>query len=136
MNKYAFINNNLIVEIREADADASFHDAHLFQNVIDISLIDPQPQVGWSYELGRLFKKLPDVTPRQMRQALILSGVELDMIDAALNTLPEPTRSLAKTEWEYSIAFKRDRPLVITVGLMLGWTPAQLDQLWEFAWTL
>jgi hypothetical protein len=77
-----------------------------------------------------------DVTPRQIRQALILSGVSLADITAALATLPEPTKSLAITEWEYSIAFQRSRPLVASVGSMLGWTSQQLDDLWRFAATL
>jgi hypothetical protein len=79
---------------------------------------------------------LPDVTPRQMRQALILSGVSLTDIDAALDSLPEPTKSLAKIEWEYSIAFKRLNPLVASVGQILGWTSQQLDDLWKLAGTL
>lgn len=79
---------------------------------------------------------LPDVTPRQIRQALILSGISLAAIDAALDALPEPTKSLARTEWEYSISFQRSRPLVAQVGQMLGWTSAQLDALWQLAGTL
>lgn len=79
---------------------------------------------------------IKDVTPRQIRQALILSGVSMASIDAALDTLPEPTKSLAKAEWEYSIAFQRNRPLVAQVGIMLGWTSQQLDDLWIFAHTL
>lgn len=79
---------------------------------------------------------LPDVTPRQIRQALILSGVNLAEIDQAIDDLPEPTRSLAKAEWEYSNAFERNRPLVAQVAAMLGWTPEQLDQLWILAGTL
>jgi hypothetical protein len=78
----------------------------------------------------------PNVTPRQIRQALILSGVSISDIEAALLSLPEPQKSLAKTEWEYSIAFERDRPLVASVAQMLGWTPEQLDALWLFAGTL
>jgi hypothetical protein len=79
---------------------------------------------------------IPDVTPRQIRQALILSGISLQDIDNALATLPEPTKSLAMTEWEYSIAFQRNRPLVASVGQMLGWTSEQLDDLWLMAATL
>jgi hypothetical protein len=79
---------------------------------------------------------IPDVTPRQIRQALILSGITIEQVDTALDALPEPTRSLAKTEWEYSISFQRDRPLVASVGQMLGWTSQQLDDLWNFARTL
>lgn len=79
---------------------------------------------------------LPDVTPRQIRQALILSGVTMSSIEAALATLPSPMKELAQTEWEYSISFQRNRPLVSSVGQMLGWTPEQLDSLWVFAGTL
>lgn len=79
---------------------------------------------------------ISDVTPRQIRQALILSGVSMSSIDSALNSLPEPTKSLALTEWEYSIAFQRHRPLVAQVGQMLGWNNSQLDALWKFAATL
>jgi hypothetical protein len=77
-----------------------------------------------------------DVTPRQIRQALILSGITLEQIDAALAGLPEPVHSLAKIEWEYSIAFQRNRPLVAQVGQILGWSSEQLDALWVFASTL
>lgn len=76
---------------------------------------------------------LPDVTPRQIRQALILSGISLDSIETTLDNLPEPTRSMAKIEWEYSTAFQRNRPLVIQVGTLLGWTSEQLDDLWTLA---
>lgn len=79
---------------------------------------------------------IPDVTPRQIRQALILSGITLQQIDDALATLPEPTKSLAMVEWEHSISFQRSRPLVASVGQMLGWTSEQLDNLWLYAGTL
>lgn len=79
---------------------------------------------------------LPDVTPRQIRQALILSGVSLSTIDSAIDAMPEPTRSLARTEWEYSNAFERNRPLVKQVGIAMGWTDEQLDNLWILAGTL
>lgn len=76
---------------------------------------------------------IADVTPRQIRQALILSGVSISQIDDALESLPEPTRSLAKTEWEYSTSFQRSRPLVSQVGALLGWSSTQLDDLWLYA---
>lgn len=79
---------------------------------------------------------IPDVTPRQIRQALILSGISMASIDEALASLSEPTKSLVMAEWEYSIAFQRSRPLVTQVGQMLGWTSEQLDNLWLFAGTL
>lgn len=80
--------------------------------------------------------QIPDVTPRQIRQALILSGVSINDIEAALDSLPEPLKSLARVEWEYSISFQRNRPLVSQVGALLGWTSDQLDNLWRFAASL
>lgn len=77
-----------------------------------------------------------DVTPRQMRQALVLSGVSVQQIEDALDSLDEPMRSLARIEWEYSTAFQRHRPLVQQVGIMLGWTSTQLDNLWILAGSL
>jgi len=76
---------------------------------------------------------LPDVTPRQIRQALVLSGITTKQIDDAFNMLKEPLRSLAKVEWEYSISFQRNRPLVNQVGMVLGWTQKQIDDLWILA---
>ena len=85
------------------------------------------------YAMPPVKPEIKDVTPRQIRQALILSGITLEQIDAALASLPEPTHSLAKIEWEYSIAFQRNRPLVAQVGQMLGWSSEQLDSLWIMA---
>lgn len=130
---FAFINDNEVKKLETHDGFDSITDSHHYQVVIDVTNADPVVQVGWVYEAGIIYNKLPDVTPRQMRQALILSGVSMTMIEDALGSLPEPTKSLALVEWEYSIAFKRRNPLVISVGVMLGWTSAQLDDLWTMA---
>lgn len=89
-----------------------------------------------AWEDANLRPSLPDITPRQIRQALILSGVSIAMIDEALDSLSEPTKSLARIEWEYSVAFQRNRPLVSQVGVMLGWTENQIDDLWRLARSL
>jgi hypothetical protein len=88
------------------------------------------------YAMAPEASKLVDVTPRQIRQALVLSSVSMQQIEDALNALPEPNKSMAKIEWEYSIAFKRDRPFVAAVGQLLGWSNAQIDALWQLAASL
>ena len=130
---FAFVNNNKIEKIEDVEQEIADLQAGLYQQIIPIEDFNPMPKLGWLFENGKLVSNLPDVTPRQIRQALILSGVSMESIDTALNSMPEPTRSLAKTEWEYSIAFKRNRDLVNQVGVMLGWTSEQLDDLWAFA---
>lgn len=76
------------------------------------------------------------VTPRQIRLALIASGSSPDAIVSAINSMPEPQKSIALNTWEYSNEFNRDNPLVIQLGPTLGFTPAQLDSLWQLASTL
>lgn len=109
-----------------------------FDALIRIDNLSPTPGIGWSYN-GSTFaapvippEPIADVTPRQMRTALAIYGV-LTAVEAALDSLSEPTKTLAKIEWDYSIAFQRNRPLVAQVGQMLGWSDAQLDALWIFA---
>lgn len=111
-----------------------------FDCIIQIDIIDPLPGIGWTYVNGLFFAPpipgtIPDVTPRQMRTALALYGV-YDLIQPALDSLPEPTKTLAQIQWDYSLAFQRTQPLVSQVGSMLGWNDAQLDALWLFAGTL
>ena len=132
-NYVSIINDFKVLKIEEYESYDDIVDVHIYQVVLDITESDLNVKVGWAYQGGKLFNDLPDVTPRQMRQALILSGVSMQMIEDALGALPEPSKSLALTEWEYSIAFKRQNPLVRTVGVMLGWTSDQLDDLWIMA---
>ena len=103
-----------------------------------VTLPDDTPETEWGNLLGcyALPVVIPDVSPRQIRTALILSGVSLTDIDTALNSLSEPMKSIAKIEWEYSVSFQRDRDLVNSVGQMLGWTSDQLDALWHLAGSL
>lgn len=80
--------------------------------------------------------KIPSISPRQIRQALIINGVTLSEIETALDSLEEPTKSLAKIAWEYSVEFDRLDPLVIQVAQMLEWSETDMDELWLFAATL
>lgn len=76
------------------------------------------------------------VLPRQFRQALVILGISIADIENAINSLPEPSKSLARIEWEYSLAFQRNNPFVSQVGYILNKTPSQLDDIWILASTL
>jgi hypothetical protein len=134
--KYAFVNDNEIKKIEEWESLEQIIDGHLFQHVIDITGFQYQPQVGWTFDNGKLFLKLAPVTARQIRRALLSIGLTEATILGALNTLPEPTKSAALIEWEYSNEFFRTHYLVGMVGQMLGWNTKQLDDLWVLASTL
>lgn len=131
--RFAFVNDNKIKKIEEHDDESTITDGHLYQFVKQLDEQTPYISVGFLWTGSTFLSDIPNVTPRQIRQALILSGVDMTIITNALNSLPEPTRSMAITEWEYSTAFIRHNPLVATVGYLLGWNSAQLDQLWIMA---
>lgn len=71
------------------------------------------------------------VSPRQIREALIDSN----LIDAVEAALAAGDRKL-KNWYEFSTEFQRSNPHVIGMGLALGVTEVQLDDLWTLASTL
>ena len=68
------------------------------------------------------------LTMRQARLALLHAGL-LSEVDAAINSLSEPYRSAAKIEWEYGGVVDRSSGLVPAMGVALGMTEAQIDDL-------
>lgn len=75
------------------------------------------------------------VTMRQARLALLGAG-KLAAVDAAINGMPEPQRSAARIEWEYSGYVERHKALVQGLAPALGLTSEQLDALFVQAATL
>lgn len=72
------------------------------------------------------------VTMRQARLALLGAG-KLAQVDAAINAMPEPMRSAALIEWQYSNEVQRHNGFVAALGPALGMTEAQIDQLFRAA---
>jgi len=75
------------------------------------------------------------VTMRQAKLALYLAGNKLAVIEAALEALPEPQRTLALIEWHEATEVKRDWPLVLMMAPLIG-TKADIDNLFSYASTL
>ena len=69
-----------------------------------------------------------EITMRQARLALLGAG-KLAAVDAAIATMPEPNKTAAKIEWEYSNSVLRHNGFVSALGPMLGLTEAQIDAL-------
>lgn len=75
------------------------------------------------------------VTARQAEQALILTN-KYDTVVAALAAIPGVQGELARTEWARSQFFERQRPLVLQMAQSLGWSDADLDELFILAGSL
>lgn len=69
-----------------------------------------------------------EVTMRQARLALHAAG-KLSAVNAAIDGLPDPPRTAAKIEWEYSSTVRRDSQFVLLLGPALGLDAAGLDAL-------
>ena len=134
--EYVLINDFIVREIKEMDEESVALISNHWQWVLPIDYFSRRPSVGWIFDKGVSYPDIKPVTPRQIRQAWILSGRSLDMIDSVINTLPEPNRSLAKAEWEYSTLVFRNNKLVGMLGSLAGFTADQLDDLWNFAYKL
>ena len=73
-----------------------------------------------------------EVTMRQARLALHSAG-KLAAVTAAINALPDPPKTAALIEWEYSNAVRRDSKFVALLGPVLGLDAAGLDALFVAA---
>lgn len=86
---------------------------------------------GWivAYEEPPISASVPaEVTMRQARLALHAAG-KLTAVNAAINALPDPPKTAALIEWEYSSTVRRDSQFVALLGPALGLDAAGLDAL-------
>ena len=74
-------------------------------------------------------KQVPQqVETAQARLALLSRGL-LDRVGAEIEAMEEPFRSAAKIEWEFRVTIRRDNPLVLALGALLGLSADDLDDL-------
>ncbi len=77
---------------------------------------------------------MPALTARQLRLGLVLNGISLSSVEAAIDAIEDETdREVARIEWEYATTFERSHPLVNQIGAALGLTPEQIDDMWAEA---
>lgn len=72
----------------------------------------------------------PVVTMAQAQKALVLAGIDLAAIDAAIAAIPDDTaRALAQIDWNKAATVRRDSPLVAAMAAALGLTSSHVNQL-------
>lgn len=110
---------------------------HLGQVIGELTFDEGTPEDVISMKLAK-YAAPPNVnavsvTAVQIRKALVAQGFTIDDIYGGLNSLPEPTKSLALIDWEYLTTIPRDHPLADVVANLLGWTSDHVDALWNQA---
>jgi hypothetical protein len=103
----------------------------------DVPVYDAETeQCAWEngeWVVSAIVPEVPQsVTMRQARMALLGAG-KLSAVDAAINSMPEPQKSAARIEWEYSNEVQRANGLVSALGPALGMTDEQIDALFVAA---
>lgn len=89
-------------------------------------------------EIDQRKPKLPDTcTPRQLRIALIQSGISLATIESQIDSISDSVqREIARAEWEYALEIKKEHPLVDMIASNLNLTEKQVDDIFVLAVTL
>lgn len=125
MIKYRLVMSNAVAEFVTEEAAQIYKDTHSLPYQIDQFEEDaPNTTV------------IPDVTPRQFRQALFLSGIAISTIQAAIDAQEEPNKTLANIGLEYATAFERNNDIVNALGPAIGLDSEALDNLWLLAASL
>lgn len=89
-------------------------------------------------EIQQRLPSPPDsCSPRQLRIALVQSGISISSIEAELNAIPDSMqREIALIEWEYALEIRKDHPLVINLALALSLSNNQIDNIFILANTI
>jgi len=83
-----------------------------------------------TWQVSEIVVSVPqEVSPRQIRLALLAAGISFTDIEAAINTLDESIRAAAMISWEYATSFERESSLVAAVGALLQKDNAWIDNL-------
>lgn len=67
-----------------------------------------------------------------LREATIAAG-QKSAIEAAMNALPEPDRSIAWNRWEYKDSILRQSTIIASLQSALGWSNEYVDDLYKSA---
>ena len=108
---------NTLDGLAEALASVGGNEARIWYDGQDIRIMPtPLPEIP------------AEVTMRQARLALHAAG-KLNAVSAAITALPDPPKTAALIEWEYSSTIRRDSRFVALLGPALGLDSAALDAL-------
>ena len=102
-------------------------------NGVEIEMTE-QEAVDWLASISEIDNTPQVVTMAQARKALILGGVSITSVNAAIATIADPVeRQLAETDWEYSTTVRRDSALVNLIAPLLDLTEDDVDELFVLA---
>jgi len=128
---------NLVVQVEP--------DENIFPVATTLTWVDcPDDIVAYQYTYEQnVFVLMPpppiivptQVSMRQARLALFQDGL-LDQVQAAIDAMVEPVKTITQISWNYATVINRDDDLVVQLSAQLGLTSDELDALFILAATL
>jgi len=114
-----------------SDEQVIHHEAVLDENgVILVEAYDETIPANYTYTITEEAAPIADISPRQIRLALLSLGLTELTIDSAIGNLESPIKEQAMIAWKYSTTFQRNVPIISAIGDLLNLSESQLDDLW------
>ena len=79
---------------------------------------------------------IPEEVPMWALKELCLIRGHAAAIEAALNSLPDPPRTVARNRWENKDTISRKSSIIAAMQALLGWSDAYVDELFVASNTL
>jgi hypothetical protein len=87
----------------------------------------------WVLSAVAVENPVPSEVPLWAFRAVLTVMGHADTIKQLLETLPEPTRTVARTQWEYANYISRNHPTIAALSPALGLTSANIDAIFRQA---
>jgi hypothetical protein len=107
-------------------------------SIVEITLLTGTPSIGSTLCDGQFIAPEPEVPTEvsmaSFRESLIVSGVDVGIINNMLNTITDPIqRNSALVRWEYATVVERKHPLVSAVQALMGLSDKAVDAIFRLA---
>lgn len=77
---------------------------------------------------------MPSISKRQLRLALVRSGISLDQVEAAIESLPAGSeKDEIRIEWDSANTYERLNPGLIAIADALDLSAEIVDEMWNLA---
>lgn len=127
--RLALVQNNLVVDVIIANSKQGFQNYVVCPEWVGIGMDINTPEPIEEVQTVRV------VSMRQARLALLQQG-RLNQVKEAIAALTGPEGDYARIEWEYSTTVDIKSPLVDSIVSVLGFTPEEVQGLFNLAATL
>lgn len=85
---------------------------------------------NFTYKIEEKPIEIPNtISQRQLRTQLALNGFDLSDVQAVIDSLPDPNKTIAQIAWDYSLTFVRNDALLNSIAGILGILESDLDQI-------